>query len=316
VSFKANFSFGGTEPKFEWKVNNVIVQSSTSNNFSSSILKDGDKVSCTLISNSDCASTNTVNSNTIEIQVKTAIQPSIQLNYIDDTLCREANLKLELIAQNLGAGTVYHWFKNGELVGQNAVLNIDSLMQGDEIWCNITTQAVNCGIEVSAISDTFQANVYPTPIFEVYQKGDTLFATEGFAAYSWFFNGRMIALGPDHFIVPEEPGIYTANVSDPNGCSGISVSINFVVTSIQNSINEAFKIYPNPSSGKIYMQFVRPTDGVIRMFQANGQQVLQPILIQGVLQYSIDISDFPSGMYMIMLEDSENIWSEKIIKMD
>jgi hypothetical protein len=94
------------------------------------------------------------------------------------------------------------------------------------------------------------------------------------------------------------------------------VSINFVVTSIQNSINEAFKIYPNPSSGKIYMQFVRPTDGVIRMFQVNGQQILQPIMIQGVLQYSIDISDFPSGMYMIILEDSENIWSEKIIKMD
>jgi hypothetical protein len=316
ILFKASATGGGSEPKFEWFVNNVSVQNSTLNTFSSSDLVDNEKVSCTLTSNSSCASSSTAISNEIIVKVNLAIIPSIQLIYSDDTVCKDAIVKLELQTQNMGTGTIYKWYKNGQLVGGDNHLNINQLSQDDAIWCSITTQAVNCNIEVSAISDTFNANVYPATIFEVFQRGDSIFATEGYLAYSWYFNEKLIARGPNNFLVPEKPGLYTVNITDPNGCAGVYASIDFVPTSIKNSKNNIFQIYPNPTDGKIYIQFSNLQKGLIRIYQVNGQEIISPTEVKNLNRYSIDISNYPEGMYIITFEDSKNIWSEKIIKMN
>jgi hypothetical protein len=316
VMFKASATGGGSEPKFEWFVNNVSVQNSTLNTFSSSDLVDNEKVSCTLTSNSSCASSSTAISNEIIVKVNLAFIPSIQLIYSDDTVCKDAIVKLELQTQNMGTGTIYKWYKNGQLVGGDNHLNINQLSQDDAIWCSITTQAVNCNIEVSAISDTFNANVYPATIFEVFQRGDSIFATEGYLAYSWYFNEKLIARGPNNFLVPEKPGLYTVNITDPNGCAGVYASIDFVPTSIKNSKNNIFQIYPNPTDGKIYIQFSNLQKGLIRIYQVNGQEIISPTEVKNLNRYSIDISNYPEGMYIITFEDSKNIWSEKIIKMN
>jgi hypothetical protein len=316
ILFKASSTGGGSAPIYDWKVNGVIVQSSTDNTFSSTDLVNNDKVSCTLTSNSSCASSTTAISNEIEVKVSLAIIPSIQLIYSDDTVCKDAIVKLELQTQNMGSGTIYNWYKNGQLVGSDNHLNINQLSQDDAIWCSITTQAVNCNIEVSAISDTFHANVYPATIFEVFQRGDSIFATEGYLAYSWYFNEKLIARGPNNFLVPEKPGLYTVNITDPNGCAGVYASIDFVPTSIRNTKNNIFQIYPNPTDGKIYIQFSNLQKGLIRIYQVNGQEIISPTEVKNSNHYSIDISNYPEGMYIITFEDSKNIWSEKIIKMN
>lgn len=96
---------------------------------------------------------------------------------------------------------------------------------------------------------------------------------------------------------------------------GLDASIDFVPTSIRNHANEIFQIYPNPTNDKVYIQFSNTINGVIRIYQVNGQQVLTPIEAKNLNHYSIDISNYPEGMYIITFEDSKNIWSEKIVKM-
>jgi hypothetical protein len=55
---------------------------------------------------------------------------------------------------------------------------------------------------------------------------------------------------------------------------------------------------------------------MIRIYQVNGQEIISPTEIKNLNHYSIDISNYPEGMYIITFEDSKNSWSQKIIKMD
>ncbi|RMG85547.1 MAG: T9SS C-terminal target domain-containing protein [Bacteroidetes bacterium] len=68
VRFEAVTEHGGDMPQFEWYLNNLLV-STDADYFVTNNLLDGDEVSCVLISNEMCVTTNEVVSNVIEVSV-------------------------------------------------------------------------------------------------------------------------------------------------------------------------------------------------------------------------------------------------------
>lgn len=302
-------------PVFEWKVNGTTVQKSSIDIFTSVRLQNQDKVSCTLHVSNPCSLVAEVNSNPILMSVLPPVQPTVELRHNYDTICPDTDITLELTLTNISSGTRYSWYRNGALAGSEDELTIGQLVTGDEIWCSISTKATNCDITMYAVSDTFTANVYSGTEFEVYQRGDTLFATAGYLAYNWYFNDKLIAKGLNNYIVPEYAGNYTVNITDPNGCAGVSRTINFVFTSVKNQAKTTFRMYPNPTDGKIQIEFSNPQSGIISIYHINGQLILQPTEIHHLKNYSLDISNYPEGMYIITFEQADSKWSEKIIKM-
>jgi|GEM_PF-484707 len=313
ITFTATSENNGNAANFEWKVNGETIQLGASDVFRSNTLKDKDKISCTVHVSYACADLSAAVSDIIQIEVVEPIQPTIELKHLYDTICSDTEIRLELRMTNISSGSGFLWYKNGSVVGNNDHLVIGDLSAGDEIWCNISTKATNCDVMMQAVSDTFTAIVYPVTEFEVYRKGDTLFATAGYPAYGWYFDGRLITQGPDNFIVPETAGTYTVNATDPNGCADLSRTIDFVVTSVNNPGN-IFRIYPNPTDGKIHIEFSNAQSGIISIYHVNGQLIMQPAEIRHLKNYSLDISDYPVGMYIISFEQPEHKWSEKIIK--
>lgn len=72
LAFAAHPSNAGSITQYQWKVNGNTVSSSTSS-FTSSLLEDGDKVSCVIqIQNSSCPATTAIASNVVTVQVKPA----------------------------------------------------------------------------------------------------------------------------------------------------------------------------------------------------------------------------------------------------
>ncbi len=66
VTFTATIQNGGTEPSYQWKKNGINTGGNSST-YTDSGFQPGDVVTCTLASNADCATTNTVISNSIVI---------------------------------------------------------------------------------------------------------------------------------------------------------------------------------------------------------------------------------------------------------
>ena len=98
--FSATVTNGGTDPEISWFVNGVL-QSTGANNFTfaSYLYSNGDIVKAELTSNSNCASPNTVISNSVTIIVNTAAVPTIA----------------EIFAGTLQSSSAvsYQWFLNG-----------------------------------------------------------------------------------------------------------------------------------------------------------------------------------------------------------
>ena len=76
--------------------------------------------------------------------------------------------------------------------------------------------------------------------------GISLEATQGFLSYQWLDgNGSNILGATNQNFTPTSGGVYSVEVTDQDGCVGISNSVNFIVESL-NSENNIFSIYPNP----------------------------------------------------------------------
>ncbi|AMR31091.1 hypothetical protein A0256_06465 [Mucilaginibacter sp. PAMC 26640] len=68
ISFTATVQNSGDHPLYQWMVNNVAV-AATGGTFSSTDFKDGDEITCTLISDAACTSSNTVISNLVSVRI-------------------------------------------------------------------------------------------------------------------------------------------------------------------------------------------------------------------------------------------------------
>ena len=74
-------------------------------------------------------------------------------------------------------------------------------------------------------------------------------------------------------------------------------------------------IFPNPSYQKITVTFEDPFSGDIYLYNMLGVPI-QQILLQGTCTQHIDLSDFPSGLYILKLTTENQLpLYRKIIKL-
>jgi hypothetical protein len=79
----------------------------------------------------------------------------------------------------------------------------------------------------------------------------------------------------------------------------------------ENAISQnRLSIYPNPSSTTIYINTLRT--GFLSISSLNGQQLIYHQYIEN--QATIDISTFPSGIYIVKLISNKEVELEKLIK--
>ena len=112
VTFTANPTNGGLNPIYSFRVNNVIVQTSSSNVYTTNNLVNGDVVVVLMRSNMPCVTNSQIDSPPITIVVAVpCIQPTtptISTNY--DTVCTGATPTLSITSGNLNSATHWQWY--------------------------------------------------------------------------------------------------------------------------------------------------------------------------------------------------------------
>ncbi|NLN94585.1 MAG: S8 family serine peptidase [Bacteroidales bacterium] len=78
--------------------------------------------------------------------------------------------------------------------------------------------------------------------------------------------------------------------------------------------NEFFRAYPNPTNGRVMLEFSEPTSNtLVEVYGLIGKQILAKE-ISGNSLYELDLSSQPQGIYLIKVSNDKSVSVKKIIK--
>ena len=138
INFSSTTSNQGSNPTYQWQLNNKVVGSSAS--FSAQNFADGDIVTCTLTNISDkCITVKSVVSNAFTVKLVPSTQTSVNITASATTAYGGTSISFVATAKSAVAVTSYQWTVNGQNAGtNNAVFTTKNLLNGDKVACTIT----------------------------------------------------------------------------------------------------------------------------------------------------------------------------------
>ncbi len=143
----------------------------------------------------------------------------------------------------------------------------------------------------SGVSDTVSVLVNTVPVTPALNfTGDTLFvSTDSSYSINWYLDDSLIAGANTGFFVPVTNGEYHVVVTDSNGCSATSPNIMVLLTGVE-AIREEILLFPNPTTGKVFMSEKAKQVMVYDAFTE----------LRGVYSdQTIDLRDLPQGVYFL-----------------
>jgi hypothetical protein len=108
-------------------------------------------------------------------------------------------------------------------------------------------------------------------------------------------------------------GIMTfSNSSDPEFAPVLSVNHN-VITSTGNVLadkSSSLLIYPNPTTGNVFVKSISGSIREIQILNISGNVIKR----YGANTFSVDLSDLPSGIYLIRVTTNEGVAVKRVVK--
>ena len=168
------------------------------------------------------------------------------------------------------------------------------------------TNAFGC----TALSATLPVTVYPTPQPTLTRNGLVLRVANNQAfVYQWYRNN--VALPGEVFrsLTVTAIGSYTVKVTDGVGCEAFSAPEFFAHLSVDELTTEPLRIYPNPTSGMLYLD--GPMAAEATLHDAAGR-----LLLRTQQARQLDLSPLAKGLYFLQLTDAKGnrIRTEKITR--
>jgi gliding motility-associated-like protein len=164
VVFTANATNAGTNPVYQWKLNN----SNTGTNspvFSSSTLPDGAVISCSIQTDPlfTCTPGAGAISNVIVLHVVNKVSPSLNVAASAETICTGSPVTFTATATSAGANVTYQWKINGVNTGTNdKVYSNSSLANNDIVNCIILIDPLySCALTNQVVSQNIRMTVTP-----------------------------------------------------------------------------------------------------------------------------------------------------------
>lgn len=212
------------------------------------------------------------------------------------------------------AGASYSWSaSNATISGSNTIPSIN-LVSGNTGVATLSLQVINGGCTAQATKtiaiDTIPQVALMASTLTCVGSTVTLNGTPAGGAYT----GTNVVLSA---LTPTATGVHKVyyTYTNPNGCANtasLSVMVNACTGLEDLSTSGMFSLFPNPSSGIVYIQ------GAIRIskvevYNTIGQLVLEKKQVQAE-NTSVDLSQEAKGIYVIRLYTEKGVQHAKVMK--
>ncbi|MFZ4522860.1 MAG: T9SS type A sorting domain-containing protein, partial [Bacteroidales bacterium] len=160
VSFTAIPENGGTNPLYQWYINNILIPGATDVTYSY-IPQNNDAVTCRLISNESCAFGNPAISNVLNIVVNPILTVSLRVAASTNPVCAEIPVMFTSVADNGGSQPAYQWQVNYKEVQGATNSTYEYIPENSDIVsCFLISSAV-CTLENPVLSNEISMTVNP-----------------------------------------------------------------------------------------------------------------------------------------------------------
>jgi hypothetical protein len=310
LTFTATPTNGGTAPQYQWFKNNVAISGATTNVVSDFTFKNGDSVWCRVISNHPCivagvGDTAWSNKMYITRTARTVPTLSVSITKGSNPGCLDSMLEYTAVASDAGGSPTVVWMINGAIAAYGTVFGSTSFADKDTLSCKMYVTAGSCNTVDSLVwgPEVLVRSTTPgTPIISLI---GTMLVSSIPTGIQWYGPSGLIAgaTGPTYH--PTTAGKYYAVVVN-NGCSGAASNVlNVTLLAISPYNMSDLKIFPNPSSGLINLDWGAQTkSGSVEVFNAMGQRVLTDVFEQASFR-TLDLSNVSNGNYFVVIRDSE-----------
>jgi hypothetical protein len=164
VTFTTTATNQGSNPVYDFYLDNVPVQNGSSDSYSNNSLADGDLVQVIMTSNAPCASPASATSNAITISVNGSLTTTASLSTPADSICIGSSAVLTASATNAGNSANYNFYVSGASVqsGTSTTYTTNNLNNNVSVWV-VVTSSLSCATQGPVYSDTLQIAV-ATPV--------------------------------------------------------------------------------------------------------------------------------------------------------
>ena len=163
-----------------------------------------------------------------------------------------------------------------------------------------------------AVSGRQAISVYPTPSVSIQVLGDTL-SSFGQQSYLWRLDGTPLSADTTAIIVASQPGSYTVQITDTNGCTATSSPV--LVTGINDlAAGENITIYPNPNAVGNWQLAVgnNLVGSALELFDDQGRLIFHSAISNQNSALSIEV---PSGVYYLRISNENVSVVRKLVKL-
>ncbi len=147
----------------------------------------------------------------------------------------------------------------------------------------------------------------------VSQNGPVLSANQSGASYQWINckTGQPISGETNQSYTATFRGNFAVEISSET-CTETSDCISVSSLGLDEVSANKIKLYPNPATTKLYLEYPEFSNGIVEIFNLFGQKVIeQPI--SGVIN-EIEVNSLNSGIYFIRLNRNSYISNYKLLK--
>ncbi|RSK32428.1 T9SS type A sorting domain-containing protein [Hymenobacter metallilatus] len=175
----------------------------------------------------------------------------------------------------------------------------------------------------SAVTATTTVTINPTPAQPTvtirYNGPTTTLTSSAATGNQWYLNNTLIpgATGQDYVVnSAAQYGNYSVQVTNAAGCAS-AFSTSQVVTSIVKPLaGSSLTLYPNPTTdGQLTLKLAGYSKAVeLTVYNAIGQQVRTLTVPAGRLEQPLDLTQLPSGVYMLRARSEGGLDVRRIVK--
>lgn len=122
-----------------------------------------------------------------------------------------------------------------------------------------------------------------------------------------------ITLNPRDQLGTGTATFYVYNVKFPDNGQFVTFEITATeLTSIEETVSGAFRIYPNPASDFLQLKNGSPVTSQFVLTDINGR-IVKEMLLGARTENTVQISDLPRGMYLVRFSNTETTTTEKVL---
>ncbi len=127
----------------------------------------------------------------------------------------------------------------------------------------------------------------------------------------WYLNGIPLAGQNSNTLEAPTDGVYTVSATNNEGCSALSESFT-IITGIENTVSEEFRIYPNPATDYLVIENMFNSQWKAELSDASGRKINMQDLNTGNLKV-VSFRNLSAGIYFVRISTSKGTFVKKIV---